>query len=128
MQWEAKNMFKKVKNAVLNYTEAEAKVRDATNSEPWGASSTLMQEIAQMTFRHDEFQQVMSTIFKRLGASQKNWRNVYKALSLLEYILKHGSERVIEYSRDHIYSLKSLKNFSFVDEKRKDQGINGKVF
>lgn len=37
------------KNAVLNYTEMESKVREATNNEPWGASSTLMQEIARGT-------------------------------------------------------------------------------
>ena len=36
--------------AVMNYTEMEAKVREATNNEPWGASSTLMQEIANGTF------------------------------------------------------------------------------
>jgi hypothetical protein len=26
--------------AVMNYTEMEAKVREATNNEPWGASSS----------------------------------------------------------------------------------------
>ncbi len=36
--------------AVMNYTEMEAKVREATNNEPWGASSTQMQEIADGTF------------------------------------------------------------------------------
>lgn len=36
--------------AVMNYTEMEAKVREATNNEPWGASSTLMQEIANGTY------------------------------------------------------------------------------
>ena len=38
------------KNVVLNYTEMEAKVHEATNNEAWGASSTVMQEIAQATF------------------------------------------------------------------------------
>lgn len=36
--------------AVMNYTEMESKVREATNNEPWGASSTQMQEIADGTF------------------------------------------------------------------------------
>ena len=35
--------------AVMNYTEMEAKVREATNNEPWGASSTQLQEIANAT-------------------------------------------------------------------------------
>jgi epsin len=36
--------------AVMNYTEMEAKVREATNNEPWGCSTTLMQEIANGTY------------------------------------------------------------------------------
>lgn len=36
-------------SAVMNYTEMEAKVREATNNEPWGASSSQMQEIANGT-------------------------------------------------------------------------------
>lgn len=36
-------------SAVMNYTEMEAKVREATNNEPWGASSSMMQEIANGT-------------------------------------------------------------------------------
>jgi hypothetical protein len=35
--------------AVMNYTEMESKVREATNNEPWGASSSMMQEIASGT-------------------------------------------------------------------------------
>lgn len=33
----------------MNYSELEAKVREATNNEPWGASSELMQELAKAT-------------------------------------------------------------------------------
>lgn len=43
-------MYISSKNVVLNYTEMEAKVHDATNNEAWGASGTVMQEIAQATF------------------------------------------------------------------------------
>lgn len=47
---ETANVVRCRRNVVLNYTEMEAKVHEATNNEPWGASSTLMQEIAQGTF------------------------------------------------------------------------------
>jgi len=36
---QAKNMMR---NLVMNYSETEAKVMDATNNEPWGASSTVL--------------------------------------------------------------------------------------
>ena len=34
---------------VMNFTEMEALVREATNNEPWGASSTQLSEIAEGT-------------------------------------------------------------------------------
>lgn len=38
-------------DAAMNHTEAERKVREATNGdEPWGPHGTLMSEIAGFTF------------------------------------------------------------------------------
>lgn len=51
-----------------------------------------------------------------------------QALQLLEYLIKHGSERVVDDSRSHISTLKMLRSFHYIDEKGKDQGINGIVF
>jgi epsin len=46
-------------------------------------------------------------------------------LQLLEYLIKNGAERVIDNAREHQYEIKALKNFHFVTEKGKDEGING---
>ena len=45
---------------------------------------------------------------------------------LLNYLLKNGSEKVVTSSREHLYDIRSLETFSFVDENGKDQGINSK--
>lgn len=42
-------MFRSKISVVMNFTEMEAKVREATNNEPWGASSTQLNEIADGT-------------------------------------------------------------------------------
>lgn len=52
------------------------------------------------------------------------WRQIYKALQLLEYLIKHGSERVVDDARSHISMVKMLRNFHYIDDKAKDQGIN----
>ena len=39
-----------MKNIVNNYSEAEIKVREATSNDPWGPSSSLMTEIADLTY------------------------------------------------------------------------------
>ena len=44
---------------------------------------------------------------------------------LLEFLVKNGSERVVDDARSHIATIKILRNFHFIDEKGKDQGING---
>ncbi|KAI8835109.1 hypothetical protein BC829DRAFT_422067 [Chytridium lagenaria] len=114
--------FNKVKNAVLQLTEYQIKVLDATNNEPWGASSTLMLDIANATSHYQHFTEIMEVIYKRLQEPPSpTWRQTYKALQLLEYLIKNGSDRVINHAREHIYELKALRNFNYVDEKQKDQ-------
>lgn len=65
---------------VMNYTEAESKVREATNEDPWGPTGPQMAEIAHMTYQYDTFPEVMSMLWKRMLQDNKNaWRRVYKA-------------------------------------------------
>lgn len=56
--------------------------------------------------------------------SAEEWRQIYKALQLLEFLIKNGSERVIDDARGHITLLKMLRQFHFIDQNGKDQGIN----
>ncbi|KAF9005552.1 ENTH-domain-containing protein [Cyathus striatus] len=126
--YDIKSMYNQAKNVVLNVSEMEAKVREATNEDPWGASSTLMQEIAQGTFSFQHFNEIMPCIYARFMEKEaKQWRQIYKALQLLEYLIKHGSERVVDDARSHISTIKMLRNFHYIDEKGKDEGINGQA-
>lgn len=52
-------------------------------------------------------------------------RTSRQALQLLEYLVKNGSEHVVDDARSHISTVKLLRNFYYVDDKYKDQGING---
>jgi len=127
--YDIKSMYTQAKNVVFNVSEMEAKVREATNEDPWGASSTLMQEIAQGTFNFQQFNEIMPCIYSQFMEKEaRQWRQIYKALQLLEYLVKHGSERVVDDARSHISTLKMLRSFHYIDEKGKDQGINGKCF
>ncbi|KAI7903841.1 uncharacterized protein BX663DRAFT_452447, partial [Cokeromyces recurvatus] len=123
--WEVKDVVNKLKSVVLNYTEMETKVHEATSNDPWGASSTLMQEIAQGTYNYQYFNEIMPTIYRRFTEKEsKQWRQIYKALVLLEYLIKNGSERVVDDARSHVSMIKILRNFYYIDDKGKDEGIN----
>ncbi|KAI9791269.1 MAG: Epsin-3, clathrin recruitment and traffic between the Golgi and endosome [Peltula sp. TS41687] len=123
--YDLKAGVRKVQNAVMNFTEMEAKVREATNNDAWGASSQLMQEIANGTFNYSQLNEIMPMIYKRFtDKSAEEWRQIYKALQLLEYLVKNGSERVVDDARSHMTLLKMLRQFHYIDQNGKDQGIN----
>ncbi|KAM4698476.1 epsin-2 [Rhinophrynus dorsalis] len=115
---------RQMKNIVNNYSEAEIKVREATSNDPWGPSSSLMTEIADLTYNVVAFSEIMTMIWKRLNDHGKNWRHVYKALTLLDYLIKTGSERVSHQCKENIFAIQTLKDFQYIDRDGKDQGIN----
>ncbi|OON17676.1 ENTH domain protein [Opisthorchis viverrini] len=112
-----------IKNVVHNYTDAERKVREATSNDPWGPSSTLMAEIADKTHNVMAFTEIMQMIWRRLNDKSKNWRHVYKALVLLEYIIKTGSDKVATQCRENIHSIETLQDFEYFED-GKDHGHN----
>ncbi|XP_023378564.1 epsin-1 isoform X2 [Pteropus vampyrus] len=118
------SLRRQMKNIVHNYSEAEIKVREATSNDPWGPSSSLMSEIADLTYNVVAFSEIMSMIWKRLNDHGKNWRHVYKAMTLMEYLIKTGSERVSQQCKENMYAVQTLKDFQYVDRDGKDQGVN----
>jgi epsin len=96
------------------------------------------------------FNEIMPCIYSQFMEKEaRQWRQIYKvcrnlllwlvflslmvafnvqALQLLEYLIKHGSERVVDDARSHLSTIKMLRSFHYIDEKGKDQGINGNVF
>lgn len=43
---------------------------------------------------------------------------------MLEFLVKNGSERVVDDARSHVALIKMLKQFHYIDQNGKDQGIN----
>lgn len=83
-----------------------------------------MMEIAELTFNVVAFAEVMGIIWKRLNDHGKNWRHVYKALTLMDYLVKAGSERVAHQCRENIHAIQTLRDFQYVDRDGQDHGVN----
>ncbi|GBP30802.1 Epsin-2 [Eumeta japonica] len=123
MQVNVAGLRRNIKNLAHNYSDAQVKVREATSNDPWGPSSTLMAEIADLTYNVMAFTEIMQMIWKRLNDHGKNWRHVYKALVLMEYLIKTGSEKVALQCKENIFAIQTLKDFQYTEE-GKDQGLN----
>lgn len=123
MQVNVAGLRRNIKNLAHNYSDAQVKVREATSNDPWGPSSTLMAEIADLTYNVMAFTEIMQMVWKRLNDHGKNWRHVYKALVLMEYLIKTGSEKVAMQCKENIFAIHTLKDFQYMEE-GKDQGLN----
>ncbi|GER38824.1 clathrin interactor EPSIN 1 [Striga asiatica] len=100
---------------VLKVPEIEQKVLDATDDEPWGPHGTVLAEIAQATKKFTECQMIMNVLWTRLTETGKNWRFVYKSLTVIEYLVAHGSERAVDDIIEHTFQ---------ISPSGKDVGIN----
>lgn len=83
----------------------------------------MMSEIADLTYNVVAYTEIMQMIWKRLNDNGKNWRHVYKALVLLEYLIKTGSDKVAQQCKENLFAIQTLKDFQYLDD-NKDQGIN----
>ncbi|KAF9100642.1 hypothetical protein BGX27_000311 [Mortierella sp. AM989] len=122
--YAAKSTIRSLKNFSKGYTDMQAKVRTATSNDPWGPTGSQMNELADATYNQQAFLEIMEILDKRMNDKGKNWRHVFKALTVLDYLLHVGSENVVRYARDNLYVVKTLKEFQYIDEDGKDQGSN----
>ncbi|KAK0551226.1 hypothetical protein OC846_003365 [Tilletia horrida] len=124
LQNTTKSVVRVGKNYIKGYSDVQIKVRDATSNDPWGPSGAQMNELAQLSYNQNDFIEMMELLDKRLNDKGKNWRHVFKALTVLDYLIHAGSENVIIYFRDNLYLVKTLKEFQHIDDYGKDQGAN----
>ncbi|CAL9076606.1 unnamed protein product [Musa acuminata var. zebrina] len=109
---------------VLKVPEIEQKVLDATNDEAWGPHGTALSEIAQATKKFTECQLIMNVLWTRLTDTGPNWRHVYKALTVIEYLVANGSERAVDDIIEHTFQISANSGFEYVEPNGKDVGIN----
>ncbi|KAG2662388.1 hypothetical protein PVAP13_1KG535000 [Panicum virgatum] len=113
-----RDIKREVNKNVLKVPRIEQKILDATSNEPWGPHGSLLADIAQATHNYHEYQMIMNIVWKRINDTGKNWRHVYKGLIVLDYLVAHGTERVIDDIREHAYQI------SYIDSSGRDQGSN----
>jgi len=103
-------------------TELEKKVKAATSADNWGATGTLKTDIANATFDYSGFREVMPLVWQRVQQPSKQWTVIYKSLCLIEHLVRHGSQRVIDDVRDNLSKIRMLQEFSYDDEQGRERG------
>eukprot|EP00959_Pyramimonas_sp_CCMP1952_P303832 6358379-Pyramimonas_sp.AAC.1 len=115
------NVYKTVKHSVLQLHPIEIKVLDATSNDPWGPHGSTLNELAEASHHYEDCQIILSVLYKRMEDEGKDWRHVYKSLSVLEHLATQGSERVMRDICHERGMLRRLENFQYVEPSGKDQ-------
>ncbi|CAD7971088.1 unnamed protein product [Amoebophrya sp. A25] len=106
-------------------TPLEKNLSEATSNANWNVSNTLKYSIAESTRSHHDFRVIMRHIWDCISpAKGRKWRQVFKALTLLEFLIKNGSDRCIDEVRDNQFKIRSLSSFSHIEDgKDRGQGV-----
>ncbi|XP_049851275.1 epsin-like isoform X2 [Schistocerca gregaria] len=87
-----------------------------TNNEQWGPTGTDLRRIAYLTYSPSAYDEIMSVLWERIEDYGKNWRHIYKALLVLDFLLKNGCDRVISQVQCNQVIIKTLEYFSFIED------------
>lgn len=75
-----------------------------------------MNEIARDTFDAERFYVVTRLMWESMeGQRPSAWRVVFKAMTLLEYLVKNGAERCVDDARNHAHVLRALGQFNYYE-------------
>ncbi|KAK6454614.1 uncharacterized protein RJT20DRAFT_59849 [Scheffersomyces xylosifermentans] len=119
----SKSFVRSIKNVANGYSSAQVLVRKATSNDPTGPTTYDMEEIASYTYQSQtDFLEIMDMLDRRLNDKGKNWRHVAKSLTVLDYLVRYGSEKCVLWSKDNLYIIKTLREFIHLDENNNDQG------
>ena len=114
----------KVKQYAMNLSPLEVQVEEATNLDTWGPHGSVMSDISDACFDPEGYKQVLGVIARRLQEKDERWRMCYKALLLLEYLIKHGPTKVAQDVASSSSVLNRLQHFEYVDANGRDHGVN----
>ena len=139
--FQINSLIEQVKSTVFQYSPLETLLVKLTNNDAWGHDTKDLQQLVKMCENNTGFQQnnpypgssgghssslafTMSFLHEKCAHTQTTtWRGIYKSLSLLDYLLKHGSESNITTVMNIVQQLSHLDTYQCIDN-GKDTGIN----
>lgn len=109
--------------AFVHVSAAETMTEDATNTEEWGPTTKTMAAISNASKNFDDYERVVQVLRGRLALNgSKNWRQMFKALTVMEYLLTHGPVQFVTDFRTDKQRVEELTRFMFIDENLLDRG------
>lgn len=121
---DIKGAFRKIKNNVYNYDDAERRIREATNNnEEQKPTNEQLNEIANDTRNAELYQTMFRMLWKRLHDYQ-HMQHVLKGLMVTEYCILHGHQRFRNdmTNERRIEIVRRLRGYKFLHDNKEIAG------
>lgn len=94
MPYLVRDLVDKATNIVMNYSETETKVVEATNDESWGPPGKLLQELSQLSYSSEHYNEVnfLRRIIHIVNLYSRSWACFGNVVS--DKINDIGDERI----------------------------------
>ncbi|KAI5054959.1 hypothetical protein GOP47_0030104 [Adiantum capillus-veneris] len=110
--------------ALTDVSRMQLLTEEATNEDPWGPETRTMAMLADAAFELEEYERIVQVIHHRLdGGKKRPWRQLYKTLVVLEYLLTHGPKSMGREFRTDICWVEELSQFNFTNQQGIDRGL-----
>ena len=110
----------------VSQVELEKKISEATKNEMGPASISLLNEISSKSDDSESCKIIIKNCMKLLTLKPKMWKRILKSLSLIEHLLKTGSQNFVYGVKDERDQIKELFNFTY-EEDDKERGEASKI-
>ena len=121
-----KAAMRALKNHALSYSDIEVKVREATSNDPWSCPLSLMRELSRATHDYQSYPQLFAMLWKRL-ADVEHAMHVTKALQLLDFLVRHGSERFVLDVKRRQRDIAALQRYKHYDQNNQDDAKEARL-
>jgi epsin len=92
-------------------TPLQNDLEEAVNNEEWSASNTLLYTLASRTGSPEDGPVIFQHLWDAIRLGSSDWRKIYKALVLIEIILKTGSENAVHEIMKETFKIRLLTDF-----------------
>ncbi|KAK7356674.1 hypothetical protein VNO80_15949 [Phaseolus coccineus] len=110
--------YKSARMTFTDVTKAELLAEEATNKDDCSPDAKTMTRIAEASFDIDDYWRIVDILRQRFyNVDWEQWRQAYKALVLLEFLLTHGPREFAQEFQCDVEIIEELGGFTHIDEK-----------
>jgi len=123
-----KNKAGQLSSKLKTQTPLEKNIAEATSNANWGVSNTVLYDICKSSHDFSEYPIIMQNVWAALAERGAKWRRVFKALTLVEFLIKNGAERITDELRDGQFKIRQLTDFYHMEDGQdRGRGIKEKA-